>query len=684
MKNSVKLKGRLKSYLQSSLYLGFLLIAVDLLIYLIDYHAGMILTCFLVFYFAIVISLMFYNKPIIINELISFATQYGQIQRRLLRDLDLPHALLDDAGKIIWTNIAFEKAVDKEKGYRKSITSLFPSITKERLPGVNGEDEVEFSVEYGPSNYTAKLKKISLKEMAQNSDIIEAKDYEGYLIALYLFDETALKIALQEVDDQSLAVALIYLDNYEEALESVEEVRRSLLIALIDRKVNKYIAALDGICKKLEKDKYLVVMRKKAVSLLQENRFDILEDVKTVNIGNEMAVTISVGVGLSGLTYAQNYEFARNAIDLALGRGGDQAVVKMPENIIYYGGKSQQVEKSTRVKARVKAHALREIISVKDEIYVMGHHLGDTDSFGASVGIYRIAAALGKQAHIVLNDVTASMQPMVDMFRNNDNYEDDMIISGTQAMEMIGNNAVLVVVDVNKPSITECPDLLKRCNSIVVLDHHRQGSEVIENATLSYVEAYASSTCEMVSEILQYISDGMKLKSEEAACLYAGIMIDTNNFMTKTGVRTFEAAAYLRRNGADVTWIRKLFRDDAAEYKAKADAVSQAEIYRQSYAISICHGEHVQSPTVVGAQAANELLNIKGVKASFVLTEYDGMIYISARSIDEVNVQVIMERMGGGGHMTMAGCQLRDSSFEGGIIVIKNTLDTMIEEGELG
>ena len=683
MKNSIKLKGRLKTYLQSSLYLGFLLITVDLLIFFIDYRAGLVLTCFIIFYFAIILSLMFYNKPIIINELISFATQYGQIQRRLLRDLDLPHALLDDSGKIIWTNIAFEKAVNKEKGYRKSITSLFPSITKERLPGHNGEDEVEFDVDYGDCNYIARLKKISLKEMAENSDIIEAKDYEGYLIALYLFDETALKIALKEVDDQSLAVGLIYLDNYEEALESVEEVRRSLLIALIDRKVNKYIAALDGICKKLEKDKYLIIMRKKAISLLQESRFDLLEDVKTVNIGNEMAVTISIGVGLSGLTYAQNYEFARNAIDLALGRGGDQAVVKMPENIIYYGGKSQQVEKSTRVKARVKAHALKEIISIKDEIYIMGHHLGDTDSFGASVGIYRIAKTLEKQAHIVLNDVTASMQPMVDLFKNNDDYESDMIINGTQAMEMLGSNAVLVVVDVNKPSITECPELLRRCNSIVVLDHHRQGSEVIENATLSYIEAYASSTCEMVSEILQYISDTLRIKSEEAACLYAGIMIDTNNFMTKTGVRTFEAAAFLRRNGADVTWIRKLFRDDAAEYKAKADAVSQAEIYRQSYAISICHGEYVQSPTVVGAQAANELLNIKGVKASFVLTEYNGMIYVSARSIDEVNVQVIMERMGGGGHMTMAGCQLKGCSVEGGIIVVKNTLDTMIEEGEL-
>ncbi|MCI9372023.1 MAG: DHH family phosphoesterase [Lachnospiraceae bacterium] len=682
MKNSVKLKGRMKSYLQSSLYLGFLLIAVDILIYFIDIRAGLVLSCFILFYLAIILSLMFYNKPIIINELISFATQYGQIQRRLLRDLDLPHALLDESGKIIWTNIAFEKAVDKEKGYRKSITSLFPSITKDRLPGNIEEDEVEFDVDYEAHNYIARLKKISLKEMAENSDIIEAKDYDGYLIALYLFDETALKIALQEVDDQSLAVGLIYLDNYEEALESVEEVRRSLLIALIDRKVNKYISALDGICRKMEKDKYLVIMKKKSVSLLQENRFDLLEDVKTVNIGNEMAVTISIGVGLSGLTYAQNYEFARNAIDLALGRGGDQAVMKMPENVIYYGGKSQQIEKSTRVKARVKAHALKEIISIKDEIYVMGHRMGDTDSFGASVGIYRIAKTLGKQAHIVLNDVTASMQPMVDMFRDNIEYEDSMIISGTQALEMIGNNAVLVVVDVNKPSITECPDLLKHCNSIVVFDHHRQGSEVIENATLSYIEAYASSTCEMVSEILQYTSDTLRIKSEEADCLYAGIMIDTDNFMAKAGVRTFEAVAFLRRNGADVTRVRKLFRDDAIEYKTKADAVSQAEIYRQSYAITVCRGEHVQNPTIVGAQAANELLNIKGVKASFVLTPYNGKIFVSARSIDEANVQVVMERMGGGGHMNMAGCQL-ECDIPDGIVIIKRTLDTMIEEGEL-
>ncbi len=518
--------------------------------------------------------------------------------------------------------------------------------------------------------------------MAERSDMIDAEGYNGYLTAVYLYDETALRIALREVDDQSLAVGMIYLDNYDEALDGVEEVRRSLLIALIDRKVNKYISALDGICKKLEKDKYLIIMRKRMVAQLQESRFDLLEEVKMVNIGNEMAVTISIGVGLDGLSYAQNYEFSRNAIDLALGRGGDQAVIKTPESITYYGGKSQQVEKNTRVKARVKAQALREIITSKDQVLVMGHRMPDADSFGAAVGIYRIALTLGRKAHIVLNEVIPSIQPTVELFGSNQEYG-DMIIGNQQAIEAAGSNTVLVVVDVNKPSITECPDLLKYCKSVVVLDHHRQSTETIENATLSYVEPYASSTCEMVSEILQYIYDNIRIRPEEADCMYSGIMIDTNNFMIKTGVRTFEAAAFLRRSGADVTRVRKLFREDAQGYKAKADAVSQAEIYKQYFAISICTADDLPSPTIIGAQAANELLNIRGIKASFVLTDYQGKIYISARSIDEVNVQLIMERMGGGGHLNTAACQMEGTGIIEAIGVLKRTIDSMSEMGEI-
>lgn len=680
-KNRIKLKGKLKTYLSVFTFLGFLLLLVNIGVFTVDFTAGLILLVFTGLYFVAVIYLNFYNKPIIMNELVSFATQYGQIQKKLLRELDLAHAVLDDSGKVVWSNIAFERIVHQEKGFRKNITALFPSITQDKFPA--GYDEVSYEIEYENSNYTIKMKRISLKEMADNSDIIDAKNYEGSLIAIYMFDETALKLAIQEVDNQSLAAGLIYLDNYEEALDSVEEVRRSLLTALIDRKINKYIASCNGIAKKIEKDKYFVVMPKKSCEMLKEQRFDLLEDVKTVNIGNEMAVTLSIGIGLNGLSYAQNYEFARNAIDLALGRGGDQAVVKSADNISYYGGKSQQIEKSTRVKARVKAHALREIISGKDSVIVMGHRIGDVDSFGSSVGIYRIAKTLDRKCHIVLNDVTTSMQPLVDLFKNNPDYEDDMIINNQQAIDIAGNNTVLVVVDVNKPSITECPELLRFCKTIVVLDHHRQGTEIIENATLSYVEPYASSACEMVSEILQYIGENVKIKNEEADSLYSGMIVDTNNFMNKTGVRTFEAAAFLRRNGADVTRVRKLFREDANEYKAKADAVSQAEVYRGRYAISVLINDDIQSPTIIGAQAANELLNIKGVRASFVCTEYQNQVYVSARSIDEVNVQVVMEKLGGGGHMSSAGCQMEGVSAAEAVVVVKNTIDKMIEEGEL-
>lgn len=680
MNNQIKLKGALRSYLQAGFYLGLVLLVVDAGLYFLDIRSGFAVSIFLLIYYAVILALYFYNKPIILNELVSFATEYGQIQRQLLKELDLPYALLDENGKVIWSNWSFDEIVHKEK-YRKSITNVFSDLTKDKLP--SDIDETELAIEYEGSEFTAKMKRISLMDMAVNSDIINEEGYNGFLVALFLYDESALRIALRELDNQSLAIGMIYLDNYEEALDSMEDVGRSILIALIDRKINKYIASMDGICKKLEKDKYLIILRKQSVVQLQANRFDILEDVKTVNSGNEMAVTLSIGIGLEGLSYAQNYEFARASIDLALGRGGDQAVVKTPDNIYYYGGKSQQVEKNTKVKARVKAQALAEIITSKDTIIIMGHRMADVDSFGAAVGVWRVAKSMRRKAYIVVNEESSSVKPLLDLFRGNSAYDEDMIVNSQRALELELSNAALVVVDVNKPSITECPELLHKCKSIVVLDHHRQGTETIENATLSYVETYASSACEMVSEILQYIGGGIKLRSEEADCMYAGMLIDTNNFMTKTGVRTFEAAAFLRRCGADVTRVRKLFRENVLEYKVKADVVSQAEIYRQHYAISVCHAENLDNPTVLGAQAANELLNIQGTKASFVLTDYMGTIFVSARSIDEVNVQIITERMGGGGHLTVAGCQFENCSIAEGIAKVKQTIDQMIEEGEL-
>ena len=383
----------------------------------------------------------------------------------------------------------------------------------------------------------------------------------------------------------------------------------------------------------------------------------------------------------------QQYFMVSNAahliIDETLARGGDQVVVKNNKGISYYGGKREQTAKNTRVKARVKAEALREFITGKERVIVMGHKMADVDSFGAAIGIYRAASAMKKKVNIVLNDISVTLRPLYEAFTDDPKYPDDLFVTSHEAEELADDNTMVVVVDTNKPKMTECERLLRLTKTIAVLDHHRQSDEVIENAVLSYIEPYASSACEMVAEVLQYIGDDLRLNSMEANSMYAGILVDTNNFMSRTGVRTFEAAAYLRRCGADVTYVRKLLRDDMASYRAKAAVISSAEVYRDVFAIA--RGEHlgIESPTIIGAQASNELLNIEEIKASFVLTEYNGKIYISARSIDEINVQIIMERLGGGGHINTAGAQFPYSDMERAIETLKKTIDIMIEEGDI-
>ena len=681
MSRQERRKKKLSAFFKIPILLGLFLAGITVLVYFIDWPIGIILTIFLVIYFVFTLYMYLNNSEILRKEMVEFATSYGELQGELLKSFDIPYALLDETGKIMWFNDAFGTAVHKDSDYRRSITTIFPAIRREGLP--KDEKEIRVQVEMEGTTFMAQIKKLNMAELLPSNTMLDDKARKGELYSLFLIDDTAARIAIQEVDDQSMVVGFVYIDNYEEAVDTLEDVRKSLLVALIDRKVTKYFSSIDGICSKMEKDKYLIVMRKKALHQLEEDHFDLLEDAKTVKIGNEMAITLSIGIGLDGLSYAQNYEFARNAIDLALGRGGDQAVVKNFENVTYYGGKSRQVEKSTRVKARVKAQALKEILNIRDTVFIMGHRLGDPDSFGAALGIYRIAQTLNRKAYIVLNDRTVSLRQVLTLFDKNENYSKDMIIDSVTAIESVTDNSALVVVDVNTPSRTECPELLKLCKSIVVLDHHRQGKEVIENATLSYVEPYASSACEMVSEILQYTGENIKVRPEEADAIYGGIVVDTNNFTNRSGVRTFEAAAFLRRCGADVTRVRKLFREDVVSYRAKADAVSHAQIFRDAFAISVCNAENVQSPTVVGAQAANDLLDIKGVKASFVFTRYQGKIFVSARSIDEVNVQLIMEKMGGGGHLNIAGCQLDNVTIDEAIATLKKTISDMIEAGDL-
>lgn len=680
MKQNLKVRKRLYGYSYIPLYLTVLLIFANALVYYENRRSGMILTGFVIIYF--ICAMIFYirNKPAFLKEMIGFATQYATVQKKLLDDFNVPYALLDMNGKILWVNRQFENLTGKDKAYHKTIFSIFPTISKDRLQDT--EQEIKFLIEWDDKIFRGETNHIFFEKSENEGDIVEISEEGEYLIAFYLFDETELNGYINAYQEQKLVSALVYIDNYEEALESIEDVKRSLLAALIDRKVNEYFSKVDALVRKTEKDKYFIVFKYKYLNILEEDKFSLIEDVKNVKVGNEMAVTLSIGVGIQGDCYNENYELSRAAISLALGRGGDQVVVRKGEEVFYYGGKSKTVEKNTRVKARVKAHALRETLESCENVMIMGHSISDVDSFGAAIGIYCAAKVLNKKAQIVLNEVTSSLRPLKECFTPEKGYPEDLFINSERAMEVINRNTLVMVVDTNRPNYTECPKLLERGNSIVVFDHHRQGSEVIKNPILSYIEPYASSTCEMVSEVLQYFKENIKLEPSEADCIYAGILIDTNNFMSKTGVRTFEAAAYLRRCGADVTRVRKLLRNDMNSYKARAEIVRHAEVYKGSFAISVCPSK-MESPTIVGAQAADELLNIIGIKASFVMTEYQGKIFISSRSIDEINVQLIMERLGGGGHLNMAGAQLTGCTLAEAKKELLATIDKMLEEGEI-
>lgn len=630
----------------------------------------------------IISSFIYFNR--IKRDIASACVGFKEVPEQVLSMFAVPYALIDTEGAILYTNYEMRDLLDSVKRGTYDLRDMIPNITKVKLP--TATDDVIFHSEIADKDYKVVLSAISAPEFDDALNIInEAGPVEDKsLISVYMYDDTELNHLRVENFNQQMIIGLLYIDNYDEVLDVVDEVKRSLLAALVDRKINKYMMHMDAVIKKLEKDKYLFVFQKKYLEEVTRTSKVLLEEVKKINSGKtESAITISMGLGIAESNYAKSYEYSRAAIDLALGRGGDQVVIKDGDDITYIGGKSASIEKSTRVTARVKAHALRELIESHDDILIMGHAIGDVDSLGSAIGVYKIAQVYGKNVHIVINEINSSIRPMISRFLENGEYPEDMFIGSMAAQEMAGKDTLLVVVDVNRPSHTECPELFDMISTVIVLDHHRVASDSVRNAVLSYIEPYASSASEMVAEVLQYIGDELRLKPVEAEALYAGIMIDTNNFLTKTGVRTFEAAAYLRKNGVDVTRIRKAFREDMTEYVTKAKAITSTEIFMDGYAFASCSSEGVEAPTVLGAQVANELLEITGIKASFVFTEFRGKIYISARSIDELNVQVVMEKLGGGGHMNVAGAQLENATLGAAMDRVKNVLSEMAMGGDL-
>lgn len=677
---SFKPSGRLNSIFLWPVGLGILLVLLDILLCFVSSVAASIVAVFIVIYAFVCAMMICYFRPRIIKEIVEFSSNYSQVQRQLLYELSIPYCLLDNKGNILWMNASMQASINRKNDLNKNISTIIPELSANVFR--NFEDFKEIRIAFNDRDYRVEMKRISADIITQGVNVL-AKDYNSSLVAMYMFDETDINQYIQKIRDERFVVGLVYIDNYEDALESVDDVRRSLFVGLVDKRVNKYFSAGAAIIRKLEKDKYLVVFRYKFLEKLLADKFSLVEDIKSVKVGNEKTLTLSIAIGTGAADYARNYDIAKAAMDLALGRGGDQAVIKDGEKIYYYGGKSQQMEKNTRVKVRVKAHALRQILEANDNVLIMGHNLPDIDSFGSALGIYIIAKKFGKEAHIVFGEISSSVRPFMNRFIDKEEYPDDMFIKKEEAENYLTASTVVIVVDVNRPQRTECPQLLDKCKTIIVFDHHRRSSDTITGAVLSYVDPYASSACEMVTEMIQYVDDGIKLKAFEADALYAGISIDTDGFNSKSGPRTFEAAAFLRRHGADVTRVRKMLRNDMNEYKAIASAVSKSEVYKSAFAITVFDGEGLESPTIGGAKAANQLLDISGIKASFVITQYEDKLYISARSIDEVNVQLVMEKLGGGGHMSIAGAQLTNCTIQQAVNTIKLTLDNMLAEGEI-
>ena len=681
MKSRVKLRGTMKLYVLWPIILSILLIAMNIRLYFYNNKAGIIATCYIGIYIVICLVIFIIYRQKLQRDMIEFAVNYGQIQLEIMEDLTVPFGVLSQDGRLLWGNDEFIKVIVNKKAAKRSISNIFGEITTDKIPKDENTSVVHVKTE--DRYYCAVMKHIVSEkkgELLHENNISKLIDNDS-VISVFLHDETDMMELEQKREEENLVVGLLYIDNYDELIDSIDEIRQSLMMALIDRKINIYMQGIDAISKKIEKDKFFFVFKQRYLPGLESNRFSILEEIRNISIGNDNVATISVGLGVGKESFAQRYDSARAAIDLALGRGGDQAVVKSADKEQFFGGKNVQVEKNTRVKARVKAHALKELIEGKERVLVMGHSIGDVDSFGAAVGIYRIAKTLNRKAHIVVGELNSSVYPIRDRFYSKD-YEDDMMIDSERAKEMVDENTVLVIVDVNRGSYTECPELIDMVQTVVVIDHHRQAGDAISKAVLFYIEPYASSACEMVSEILQYVGNCVKLKAAESEAMYAGIMIDTNFFSIRTGVRTFEAMAYLRRNGADAVRIRKAFRENLDEYKIKAAAIQDTELYRDQYAIAESKADGIESPTVFASKIANSLLDINGVKASFVLTQYKGRIFISARSIDEVNVQVIMENMGGGGHINMAGAQVSDKTIEEVKDMVRKQIDDMLQEGE--
>lgn len=635
---------------------------------------------YLVIILILLLGICWQNKMLIIPSIIIYAlilgyTYFANNKRKseiseTLQDLTLtvdsaaktslinspfPLIILETDGNVVWKSSKFTTEFE-DIDINTFVNDLVYDL-KEEIK--NKKDKTDKSIlrniQVNKRQYRMVGKFVNSKRYSKNKK-------DEYMAIIYFIDETENIKLQKEYNDSKSCVGIIMIDNYEENMQMLESEEKAQYIAEIDKVIYEWTNETNGILIKSDRDRYIYIFEQRYLEKIKEDKFSLLDKIKELDPKQKVQFTLSIAISNEGEVDKDKFKSAQTAMDIVLGRGGDQAVVRQNDIYKFFGGRAQEVEKRTKVKARVVAHALENLIKESSKVMVMGHMNPDIDAMGSAIGIYRLAKSLDKNAYIIASN-TASLQNFRESLTEEPEYE-DVIISKEVAEENIDEDTLLVVVDTHKVNYVESEEVLKKASKIVIIDHHRRSADYIENATLTFQEVYASSAAELVTELLQYAEVNVELKKIEAEALYAGIMMDTKSFTFKTGVRTFEAAAYLRKCGVDIIRVKKWFQSDLESFNKIADIVRKAEIVNDSIAIALCDGEKSKDISLLCAKAADELLTISDVTASFVLGDTGEKVCISGRSIGDINVQVILEKLGGGGHITLAGAQVEGMTLE--------------------
>ena len=638
---------------RESFYLWVILMLVAV-IAVLEWHIaipGFILFAFLTYYY---LSSNHKRRIQISSYIENLNFNIDTATKDTLLNFPLPLVITETDGSIVWYNSSFKNISGQEDECEKVVRDTAAWLNARKI--TDGSD-ISREVTLNGMQYQVLCNFVGSRRGPQGSSVGGAES-ENDIYVLYFIDITELVQLRKTYADEKIMAGIIVIDNYDDLMQSMPDANRPQMLAEIDKKVVRWTSFTNGILKKYDREKYLFLFESKYMKELEEKKFDILDTVKEINTDNRIPVTLSLGFGMNGKSLSGNLDYAAAAIDVALGRGGDQVVVKNGDSFRFFGGKTREVEKRTKVKARVIAYALRELINQSQTVLIMGHENADVDSLGASLGLYRLAVSRDKRTFIVLNKINPTIDSLVSRIQKSGKYE-NLFISRGEALEITDGKTLLIIVDTHRPSFTEVPELIGSAGQVVVIDHHRRGADYIQDTVLLYQETYASSTCELVTEILQYFDEKLKLNPVEAEGLYAGIVVDTKNFTFKTGVRTFEAASWLRRQGVDTVSVKQLFQNDLTTYTNISDVVKSAEMINNEIAISECPAG-MKNVQLIAAKSADELLSLSGIAAAFVLCSAGNEIWISGRSLGDINVQMILEKLGGGGHLSVAGAQLSD------------------------